>query len=285
MTEDEQEHRKTMSTQQNVISTADDPQAALAMAAKVLNEVEQGSEEEVDITSPGDGFVDLPGGYLDLDGALHTTAEVRELTGSDEEHLSKITSTGRSVLAILDRAVMRVGSHQKVTPAMLDQMLTGDWEAMLLAIRRATFGNDVEYRLSCPACGQRSEISIDLSSVPVRSLDGPEDRVFTVETRKHTYLVSLPMGSTHREILGGREDRTEAEIATLILRDCISEIDGRPSLGISEARRMGLGDREAVLKEIASRAPGPRLLEATAECPSCGEEAAAPLSIAALFRL
>lgn len=274
-----------MSATKNMISTSDDPQAALAMAAKVLQEAEEQPEEEVHIAVPEDGFVDLPGGYLDLDGDLHTTAEVRELTGADEEHLSKINSTGRSVLAILDRAVVRVGTVDRVTPSVLDRMLTGDWEAMLLAVRRATFGNDVNYRLLCSSCGQRSEIAIDLSSVPSQTLDGPENRVFTVETPKHTYLVSLPTGSTHREILGGREERTEAEIATILLRDCISEIDGRPFLGISEARRMGLGDREKVLREISTRAPGPRLLEATAECPSCGEEAATPLSIAALFRL
>lgn len=270
----------------NKASALDDPAQANALVAQVERSLAAPPDEVPDPTlyELPDTHVVLPGGYLTFEGSVITDAEVRELTGEDEEALSRLTSPGKMLVAILDRAVVKVGD-KKPDRSILDGLLSGDRDMLLLAIRRATFGEDVSYTTTCDLCGEVSEFRIDLrKDVPVRALEDQSQRSFTVKCRAGEVEVALPSGATQRELMQS-SDKTIAEINTLLLGGCVVSVDGMPSMGVGTVKRLGIMDRERITKEIGERVPGPRLNEVKKECAKCGGEATLQLSLASLFLL
>lgn len=226
--------------------------------------------------------VTLPGGYLSIDDGLITDAEVRELTGEDEEVLSRLTSPGKMLITILERAVTRVGG-KKPDRKILDSLLTGDRDTLLLAIRRVTFGNEVTYTTTCDVCSESCEFVIDLSKdIPMRYLEDQSDRVFHVDCKAGTVEVALPNGATQRELMQASE-KTIAEINSILLSGCVQEVNGLPSMGLSTVKKLGIMDREKITREIGDRVPGPRFNDVKKECPKCGSEATLQMSLASLF--
>ena len=164
-------------------------------------------------------------------------------------------------------------------------MLSADRDALLLAIRRVTFGNTVEYRAFC-ACGAEQLLEIDLvNDIPVKELDNPiTDRVWTVSTKAGEVVLALPTGVTQKRLIEAT-DKTTAELGTILLSGCVQSIDGKISTGATAVLKLGMADREKLIEEIVEKNPGPRLGEVSKTCEACGESIETPLSLVALFRL
>lgn len=268
------------------IVAADNPELANQIVTKVLAGEEVAEPESgVAFTDLPDTYVSLPGGLLTLDGDLVREAEVRELTGFDEEALSRATTLGKQMTLLLNRAVVSVGG-QKPDQGLLNTLLAADRDTLLLAIRKVTWGAELDLEVMCPACESEQEVKVDLNKdVEVKRLDSPADREFTVElSRGRTATVQLPNGETQRSVIQS-EDKTSAELNTLLLKGCIVNIDGDPVFSIDQVRKLSMRDRTSILAEIAERNPGPKLNEVAKTCSACGEEIALPLTLAGLFRL
>lgn len=256
-----------------------------ALVSKFAEKVMEEPKQVIVTRAPSESEVNLPGGFIDVDGDLIRTAEVRELTGADEESIAKAGSTGKAFDILLKRGLVRLGSRE-VSKDHLDTLLSGDRDAILIGIRRVTFGNLLPVNVRCQSCGDEHEVKIDLTNdVPVRSLkDGVEDRTWTVETKQGTVKVSLPNGIVQRKIMEN-VDKTSSELNTILLAGCIVSVNGSPSIGAQTALSLGMADRAKILQEISSRTPGPRLEEVTKTCKACGESMDTPLSLVDLFRL
>lgn len=270
------------------IVAAENPELANQIVNKILSgEAAEPAEPEsgVAFTDLPDTYVTLPGGYLTSDGELIRHAEVRELTGFDEEALSRATTLGMQMNILLSRAVVAVGTL-KPDQGLLNALLAADRDALLLAIRQVTWGSDVVLGAFCGACETEQELTVDLTTdVEVKRLDGPADREFSVSLlRGRTATVQLPNGETQRSILQS-EDKTSAELNTLLLKGCIIAVDGEPVFTVDQVRKLPLRDRVTILEEISKRNPGPRLNEVSKPCSACGEEIPLPLTLAGLFRL
>jgi hypothetical protein len=165
-------------------------------------------------------------------------------------------------------------------------MLSGDRDAILLGIRIATFGKDVEYSASCPKCLESQNFIIDLTTdVETKQLTEPiSDRVFSVKLKNGEAIVTLPNGITNKKLLDA-DDKSTSELVTIVLSGCIVSIDGTPSLGVQTALNLGILDREAIVSAIYKKTPGPRLGEVTKACKACDNEVPLPLSLASLFQL
>jgi hypothetical protein len=259
------------------------------LANKLVKQATELSDQEVmvnavkpPVTLPPATDVDLPGGLLDPFSGMIYTAEVRELTGVDEEAISKIPDVAKSLLAILERATVKIG-EEKASKDLIDSLLAGDREMLLLAIRKATFGNEVKLGPGlCPHCEEEQIFNVDLSKdVPIKRLEG--DVEFTVECKVGKVLVTLPKGSTQKAIVEST-NRTSAELDTIMLKSCVISINGQDVINPDVVRNLGMLDRRTILKEIADRNPGPQLGELKKECKSCGQEVPLPLSLADLFR-
>jgi hypothetical protein len=270
------------------INAAESPQLANKLLQDVNNFVNQevmGSIPEVVIPSLPDTTVTLTAGFLDpLEGTVAMTAEVRELTGADEEAIAKLSDPGKALLAILERATVSVG-NEPASKQILGSLLAGDREALLLAIRKATFGSEVEVNTVCDKCPELQTFKIDLNKdVEVKTLEDPiKDRRFTVELKAGLAKVNLPTGDVQTQIINAT-DKNSAELDTMLLAACVTEIGDQPVISPNRIRSLGITDRRLLLEEIASRNPGPQLSEIKKACKTCGQEVYLPLTLAELFR-
>jgi hypothetical protein len=246
-----------------------------------------GDSEEVvvETIAPSNTLVELPAGFVNSSGALVKYAEVRELNGADEEELAKAASPGLALNTALIRGVVSLGDEAP-TKKDFDTLLAGDRDAILLAIRKLTFGQHLRFKLPCGGCNVETNVVVDLDNdVEIATLDNPiTGRSFSMETKKGTVVVNLPNGVTQKKIIESF-DKSTPEIVTIILAGCIQSINDELSMGRSTALSLGIADREAIISEIATRSPGPRLGEVSKACEACGNELFIPLSLADLFRL
>jgi hypothetical protein len=244
-------------------------------------------EPAVTITTraPSESEVLLPGGFVTQTGELIKTVEVRELNGSDEEAIAKAGSTGKALSVLIQKGLIKIGNND-VTSSDLDTLLSGDRDAILIGIRKVTFGETMSVPVACQYCAHEHEVEVNLSKdVPIRTLTNPvEDRVWSISTKKGEVVVALPNGIVQKRLMENF-DKTSAEINTLLLSGCIVSINGSPSVGASTALSLSMADRSKIVEEILTKTPGPRLGEVKKACKACGESMDIPLSLVDLFRL
>jgi len=258
-----------------------DPTLVSQLAGEVSN-----TKVEVKTVAPSNSDVILPGGFIAKDGSLIKNASVRELNGLDEEAVSKSGTPGKALSAMLQRGVVSIGTNPAEKDD-LDQLLSGDRDALLIGIRRVTFGDDVEFEVTCPHCRTDLDISVSLiDDIPIRTLDDPiNDRTFTYMSKKNgAIVVGLPTGAVQKKLIEN-SDKTGPELNTIMLAGCVKSVNGEPGIGASTALKLGMADRDGIIAEIFKRNPGPRLGEVKTTCEACGEDIPTPLSLADLFRL
>ena len=250
-------------------------------AQKVMEE----PEAKIVTRAPSDNTVTLHGGYIAADGSIVKTAEVKELTGEDEEIVAKTGTAAKALNMLLERGLVKVGG-EVATKQHLDAMLSGDRDSILIGIRVVTFGKDLVVNAKCGNCQQLQEFTIDLvDDVPVRELKNPlSEREWEMDTKLGKATIALPNGIVQRKLMDNIE-KTSAEINTLILSGCITSINGSPTFGASTALALSMSDRSKIVDEIIRRNPGPRLGEVSKACQACGEGVPLPLSLTDLFRL
>lgn len=273
-----------MANETSVKATAN-PELANQLAAKAMAE----AEREVAAPMPKakalplpDTEVQLLGGIVDPFIGVIDKAEVRELTGIDEEAISKISDPGKALLTILERATVKIGD-EPATKDILDALYAGDRELLLLAIRMATFGTEIKLGPgACDSCGEEQIFEVNLKEdVPMKKLES--EREFTVKCKIGEVTVALPTGGTQKALITSN-NKTAAELDTLLLKNCIVAINGQTVIDPETARKLSLKDRKDILQEITTRNPGPQLSEIKKPCQSCGSEVPLPLTLADLFR-
>lgn len=266
----------------NTINAGSNPDMANNLVQKALQEELPSYEPQ--INAPSDTTVELPGGYVTLTGEVIRTAEVRELTGRDEEAISKSSSMGRAILTVLQRGTVKIG-EEKADERMLDELLAGDRDAILLGILKATFGPKVETGVYCSGCQGIKTVEIDTDTdIKTKILVNPiEDRVFTVEGKKGDILVRLPNGKVQKELILN-SDKNAAELNTIVLEQTVLKINGLDVFSKSQVQSLGIADRRKVTEEINNRAPGPQFDDLTIKCPDCESEVIVPVNLGTLFR-
>lgn len=272
------------------INAAANPAQAQQMINKVMSMVNDDHptetpeiEEVPDIAPPQDTVVSLPGGYIDFAGEVSYEAEVRELNGRDEESLSRLSDTDKMLQEVLVRGTVRVGTKQ-TSEEILNNMLAGDRDYLLLNIFVATFGPTLEVGTFCVECDKRVEAEVNLKQdVPVQKLESPFDRVFTLETSRGEVKVELPTGHTQKQMIAAA-DKNIAELSTLLLSNTVIQIKGTAVINPSQVLDLSIRDRRKISEEIINRNPGPRMQQTTTKCPQCDSTLEVPLSLAGLFR-
>jgi len=273
----------------STITAAENPALANKLAqeaTQIIVEEVVGSTPMITIPSLPDTNIELPGGFYDpLEDTLVTTAEVKELTGADEEDIVRITETGKALMAILQKGTVSVGG-KPADKDTLELLLAGDREALLLGIRCATFGTEIELTdVVCSRCPELQTMTIDLKKdVKTQVLeDRINDRTFVLDLKVGKVKVTLPTGNTQNKLVNA-PNKNNAELDTLLLSNCVLEINDVQILGQAPIRNLGIQDRRTILEEIAKRNPGPLLNEVKKACNTCGQEVELPLTLADLFR-
>lgn len=266
------------------ISAAANP----ALANQLLNQATQELDvPEIDptIIPPSDTTVELPGGYITATGEVIRTAEVRELNGRDEEAIARATNTAKAFLILLQRGTVRIGD-MAVTDKILDEMLSGDRDTLLLGILKNTFGSTVEVGSYCSGCNDVKTVAIDVDAdIKIKVLTDPvNDRVFTVNGKSGEITVQLPTGVTQKELINNA-DKSAAELNTILLENTVTKINGNPVYSKAQVQNLSITDRKKVIDQINKRIPGPQFEDVTISCPDCESEVTVALNLGTLFQL
>jgi hypothetical protein len=237
-----------------------------------------------------DTFINLPVGIV-VDGELIKDAEVQELNGEHEEKLAKArlsNSLGKYVTTLLQCGVVSIGGKEPTT-VLLDSLIIGDIDALILGIRRATFGDDFEvFNVECSSCKEASDIQLDLKNVPFQKFTDVEELTATVPLRRgRKAKIQYPNGHVQNELL--KKVLTDPEMYSITLAHCvisIIEVDGSeiPSNGLASVKKLGKMDRDKITEFIFKNQPGPRYDKVLAACPSCEGEVLVPINMGILFR-
>ena len=265
------------------ISAAANPALANNLIKKATKS-EDNPEITPEILLPSDTTVELPGGYITPAGEVIRTAEVRELNGKDEEAIAKTNNIGKALMLILQRAVVKIGD-EPATEKMLDSLLTGDRETLMLGILKATFGATPTIASYCSGCDEFKEIQVDLNNdVKFKMLaDSINDRVFTVKGKAGDIVVQLPTGITQKELINNAE-KSVAELNTMMLENTVTSINGSPVYSKIQVQNLSIVDRRKLVDEISERNPGPQWADTTVVCPDCEGEVTVSINLGTLFR-
>ena len=240
-----------------------------------------------------DDTVRLPGGLV-RGGSLVRTATVRELNGSDEEALSRALKSGsayRFMDTLIECGTVSVGGV-KADQSTLKGLLAGDRDELALAIRRVTYGEEMDIeRWVCPACGKQSDISFTLTDDVIdRKTLGPDGGVFEIALRKGAKArVRFPTGAD-QDALFADEDWTAAQRNTVLISRCVMSYTDPAGQEFNMAafpsmsRTMSIPDRQTIIREITERQPGPRYNEVKFRHDECGNEVILALGVTDLFR-
>ena len=87
---------------------------------------------------------------------------LRELTGQDEIELTGIDT--RAAIDLLSRLV-EVDLSETDTPVVVDKLTASDRDALLAAVHRQCWGDEINSTLTCTACAQRFDLSFMLSDM------------------------------------------------------------------------------------------------------------------------
>jgi len=266
--------------EEQTLKAALDPNKANNLLNQALTE--QPAVAAPKIVAPTDVLVDLPGGTV-INGEVIKTAVVRELNGKDEEALIRADNAGKMFSIVVNRATVSLGDH-KATDELLDKLLVGDRDAILLGIYRATFGDTAELAGYCEGCSEFKTVEINVvEDIKSRVLPDPTATTFIVKGRNKEFVVALPTGIAQKKMLAN-PDATIAENLTTLLEQTIMEIDGKPVFSKAQIQALGLVDRRTIADEIADRNPGPQFDPVKVTCPDCESEVQVPINLGDLFR-
>ncbi len=103
----------------------------------------------------------LPGGLVLDDRHRLESAELRPLTGRDEEWIAAhpTAPSAIAVTRILTSCLVRIG-EAKPTEKLVRRLLVGDRDFLVLQLRRLTLGDEFHVVFSCTACGNKMDVAI-----------------------------------------------------------------------------------------------------------------------------
>jgi len=251
-------------------------------------QIETSEEEKEEIPSlsfslPTE-FVDLPskGDFYPEGHPLHQqdTLEIRYMTARDEDILTSKSLLKKGVA--IDRFLQNIIVNKQVK---IDGLLTGDKNALVIAARITGYGSEYKTKITCPACGERSDNSYDLELATRTGVECPEG---VERTPRGTFLMTAPKTKAKVELrlLTSTDEKTILRMMkkkqknkipesplTDQLRLAISSVSGReePHLINSFIASLPAFDARYLRDVYSHLMPNVELREEFA-CPTCGTE-------------
>ncbi len=241
--------------------------------------------------------VDLPsrGKVYPVESNLHNRekVEIRGMTAKEEDILTSrsLIRQGKAMSMLLKNCIM----DKSINP---DEMLSGDRNAILVAIRMSGYGQEYNTKIECPECDEAYEHEFDVAAVSkVVELTQEPD-----ELGKNIFSFKLPVSKklVKFKLLNGAEDRElttamdrsrkalgvgapESNV-TMRLHHQIVSIDGSADKKLIKrfVDTMPAMDSRALRVHIAETAPGLEM-KSFVMCPACGEESEVEMPIGPEF--
>jgi hypothetical protein len=248
---------------------------------------EQYAKQELGIEIPVD-MVPLPsaGKVYPAGTPLHNASQIeyRSMTAKDEDILMSraLLKKGTVITELLKNCITTPGVD-------VLNLLSGDRNALMIAVRVSGYGQDYAPTFTCPKCEAKNELHIDLAELPIKPLQIEPEIPGT-----NQFPFKLPSGKTVRfRFLTGREEEdilaqaemrkkkglTHDNLVTSRLMACILDVDGNNSRAyVSKfVQYMAAKDSLSLREYMDTHEPGVNMnIDFT--CESCGhyEEVSLP---------
>lgn len=267
----------------------------------IVDAVLAGNVTKPVIDLPSSDIVQLPGGLVHR-GEVIRTVQVQELKGVHEEALARALPPpvgGRAVnwahfLTVLTECgTVRFGDLGENPKDLLKDVLLGDRDALILGIRRATYGDTVDMRgWQCPACGGHSDLAVSLTEdLEVVTLDDPRQAAtFSVPLRAGRSATVRLATCRDLEMMWEHDGLNHAERESIELSRCLlkitdangteTRVQGRAT---GAALELSIPDRKAIINELNKRQPGPRYNSVRLTHQDCHKEVSLVIGLGDLF--
>jgi predicted RNA-binding Zn-ribbon protein involved in translation (DUF1610 family) len=246
----------------------------------------------MEIVEPRSGVVsgELTCGWLDERNQLHQTFVVNEMTGVEEDLLAGKGAVLPRLNRVIANCLESIGgiTDKSVISRAVDGLTATDRMLLLVAIRRASLGDNYDTKIKCPSCGKESSITVGLSNLETRKMVDPTQR--RISTTLSTGLVvqwHIMTGQDEEWLQGLRKrPQTDNDLLTLAL---LARVDAIGDTVVNRVTNLngalgllkGLRSRERnELRNLFSQTEGFVDTNVEYECPSCGEEFRGDLDVA-----
>jgi hypothetical protein len=222
-------------------------------------------------TQLSDGVCFLPGGLVLDDGRRLGRAELRPLTGREEEWVTQHADTpgAKMTTSILSSCFVRL-ENAPVDPDIIGKLLVGDRDFLILQLRRMTLGDRFAAVFSCPACQRAMDVTFLAQDIFVAPR--PQDATtysWHSDDQRPPIRFRLPDGADQEAVA---ELLTDEAVEVLLAR-CVVDDGGIP---------LTPAERAAVIAEMDRLAPQIDL-ELDLNCPECGHSFTTPFDCSAFF--
>jgi hypothetical protein len=227
-----------------------------------------------------------------VDSPLHgqETVEIRAMTAREEDILTSraLIKKGTVITTLLQSCL---------TDKRIDvtKMLSGDRNAVMVALRITGYGSQYSTEVDCPNCGNKSKQDFDLTQLPIKPIEVQPVEVGTnlfeclLPVTKKTVRFKFLTGADEEEILIVQERKKKAgaatdNLVTTRLQYSIVSVDGKTdkSLISSFIRSMPARDSLTLRQFIDKNEPGIEM-KAYMDCPSCNETSEVKMPLGASF--
>lgn len=224
------------------------------------------------------------------DSPLHglEAVEIKAMTAREEDILTSkaYLKKGTVISELIKSCVMERGVDPR-------DMLTGDRNALMVAIRITGYGADYKAEIECPECGTKAPHDFDLAGLPIKRLElnpvavGQNVFEFLLPVSKKTVKFRFLTGRDEEEIVATGEKQkklgvsTESTVTTSLLYSIVSVEGIEERAKIAQfVRMMPARDSLALRNYIRENEPGIEMKQETS-CPACGhvEEVNMPLGV------
>jgi hypothetical protein len=219
--------------------------------------------------------VPLPsnGAVYAVDSPLHglETVDIKAMTAREEDILTSraLIKKGTVITELIRSCLVNKSIN-------VDEMLVGDRNAIMTALRVTGYGSQYSVEVDCPDCGERSKQEFQLTELPIKRL-----KLSPVAEGANLFEFMLPaITQERRKKLGGQTDN----LVTTRLQHQIVAVDGikdRTKLNMF-IRGMPARDSLALRSHVDKHEPGIDMRQ-WMDCPSCMESSEVRLPMGASF--
>jgi len=274
-------------SERNTVFTGGNPPSSHGMSASNVMKDDFGFEIPVEtVPLPSNGIT------YPIDSPMHgkETLQIRAMTAREEDILTSkaLIKKGTVITHLLKSCIVDDG----VNP---DELLSGDRNAVMTALRITGYGSGYHVEVDCPACGERSKQEFNLAELPIKRLElspvAPGVNLFetSLPVTKKTVRFKFLTGNDETEISKLQERKKKQgqlndNLVTTRLQFALTAVDGitdRNKLGFF-IRNMPAKDSLHIRKHIDKNEPGIDM-KSWMDCPSCLEHSEVRLPMGASF--
>jgi len=209
---------------------------------------------------------------------------LRALTGWEEEYLERHAqepNTARLCNEVLARCLVAPGEDPAGAREAVRTLLVAERDRELVALRRMSLGPQIGARVSCPQCGEESEVEFSLDVLPL-DFERPAEPVRVELQDAGDAVLRLPTAGD-QEDLAATALEGDAERRTWLIARCLQRYGERSDgLDLDFARGLPVGLRRELEAAIEARLPDLDL-EMAVECSHCQARVVAPFDVPSFF--